>query len=77
MQQSFEGLPMRRPSAKPNLEKCAFGVAEKYRTGELQELQELGWPVAWRYLLKDLRNDCPGFTEIEYGIALNQAFIKA
>ncbi len=74
MQKTVERLSGRKLYAKPELEKCATGVAEKYRTGELSELKTIGWPVAWRYLLKDLRHCCPGFTEIEYGIALNQAF---
>ena len=57
------------------LERCADDLAKKYRAGRLPELQETALTAAWKYLVRDLRTCCPGFSEIEYGIALNHAFI--
>lgn len=59
------------------LSACASTVAENYRNEIQVHRQPTGLPLAWRGLLKDLRSRCPGFTEIQYGIALNQAFIGA
>jgi hypothetical protein len=56
------------------LSACACTVAEKYRNGLQLHRQPTGLPLAWRGLLKELRSCCPGFTDIEYGIALNRAF---
>ncbi|GAB6909077.1 hypothetical protein DESC_910033 [Desulfosarcina cetonica] len=56
------------------LDACALAVARRYQAGMLPVSPHSGWTSTWRYLLKDLRTNCPGFSEIEYGIALNQAF---
>jgi hypothetical protein len=77
MIQSSEFINNNDKISKMNLEKCAYGMTEKYQSGGLPELKQIGWPVAWKYLLKDLRICCPGFSEIEYGIALNKAFIDS
>ncbi|BBO81851.1 hypothetical protein DSCO28_24170 [Desulfosarcina ovata subsp. sediminis] len=65
-----------REKAKQDLENHALLIAEGYQNGTLVELQKVGWQMTWNYLLKALRTCCPGFSEIEYGIALNQAFGK-
>lgn len=57
------------------LSACACTVAENYLNRLQVHRQPTGLPLAWRGLLKELRSSCPGFTDIEYGIALNRAFI--
>ena len=65
-----------RAKTKQDLENCAFGIAERYQQGAFVELKGVGWQMTWIYLLKDLRACCSGFSEVEYGIALNQAFVR-
>ena len=71
----FPGGEWGKDPREQDLERCAYELAEKYQAGQLPELKQTGLTAAWRYLIKDLRTCCPGFSEIEYGIALNQAFI--
>lgn len=59
------------------LSACADTLAEQYRRHLRVNQQPAGLPVAWRGLLKNLQTVCPGFSEIEYGIALNRAFISS
>jgi hypothetical protein len=62
---------------KQDLEICAHDIAEKYQNGSMPDLKQTGWTAAWKYLIKELRSCCPGFSDIEYGIALNQAFVDS
>lgn len=62
-------------AGRKELSACALTVAEKYTNGLQVHQQPTALSLAWRGLIKELRSCCPGFTEIEYGIALNRAFI--
>jgi hypothetical protein len=62
---------------RQDLERCALNMAEKYQNGQNPKLKNLAWVFAWRRLIKDLKICCPGFIEIDYGIALSQAFEKS
>ena len=64
-----------KAGGKRNLDTCAFGIAQQYRNGTLTAVTDGAWRMTWNHMLKDLRTCCPGFSEIEYGIALNQAFV--
>ncbi len=65
----------RKSPSKQDLEACAYDIADKYEAGSPPEIKQIGWTAAWKCLMKDLRNCCPGFSEIEYGIALNKSFV--
>jgi len=58
------------------LEKSACDIVDQYRAGLLPQLQTQGWPMVWKDLFKVLRSRCPGFSELQYGIALNQGFVN-
>ena len=60
-------------SGPETLSDYADKVAFRYSNESLANSHRTGLPLAWRGMLKDLRKFCPGFSEIEYGIALNQA----
>ncbi len=62
---------------KTDLERCAFGIVERYQKGAIVELRDYGWQMTWKYLLKELRSCSPGFMDIEYGIALHLAFTES
>lgn len=59
-----------------DLKRCACDLVEAFKSGRLPELQQTGWTATWKYLMKDLRTACPGYSEVEYGIALNHALIS-
>jgi hypothetical protein len=59
-----------------DLEKSACDIVEQYRAGLLPQLQTKGWTMVWKDLSRELRSRCPGFSELQYGIALNQGFVN-
>jgi hypothetical protein len=63
-------------TAKQDLEKSACDIVHQYRSGLIPKLQTKGWPMVWKDLSKELRSRCPGFSELQYGIALNQGFVN-
>jgi len=62
-------------AGRNTLSACAYTVTENFLNGIQVHRQPTGLPMAWRGLIKELRSCCPGFTDIEYGIELNRAFI--
>ena len=59
-------------TVNPDLESCAYTVAHKYQSGSLPAIADDTLSLAWKPLIKELRTACPGFTDLEYGIALTQ-----
>jgi hypothetical protein len=66
----------RKMSTKKDLERLACHLAGQYQSGLLPELQNKGWTIAWKSMLKELRCRCPDYSELEVGIALNQGFVN-
>lgn len=67
----------RRSLAKnrDNLNRSAYAIVKLYQAGSLPDVNtHQGWPLMWKDLNKILRNRCPGFSDLEYGIALNMGF---
>lgn len=57
------------------LNQTAQTIVKQYRKGSLPNVDmHQGWTLIWRDLIKILRNKCPGFSALEYGIALNMGF---
>lgn len=65
------------PGIRRELAACAHKVADEFRCGLSASEPPTGLPVAWRGMLRSLSACCPGYTEIEYGIALNRAFTES
>jgi hypothetical protein len=59
---------------KQDLETYAHHIIEAYQAGALPESQDKTLKMAWRPLIRSLRSRYPGFSELEYGIALNLGF---
>jgi hypothetical protein len=57
-----------------DLLRSAYDVADRYRDGFWPEWGDKGWKDAWKFLIDELRRRCPGFTDQQYGQALNQGF---
>lgn len=55
-----------------DLESCAYAVADRYRSGSLPDIVDSTLTMAWKPLIRELRTACPGFTDLEYGIALTK-----
>jgi hypothetical protein len=70
----MEPFMNQNPLGRQCLSDSACTVAATYLNQSWDHPQAAGLPLAWRGLLKELRFHCPGFTDLEYGIALNRAF---
>ena len=66
-----KGVPVRM-TAHLDLESCAYALADRYRSGSLPDIVDSTLTLAWKPLIRELRSACPGFTDLEYGIALNK-----
>lgn len=72
-----QGRQSRRSLVKnrDRLNQSAHAIVKQYQAGSLPDVNpHQGWPLIWKDLNKILRNLCPGFSDLEYGIALNMAF---
>jgi hypothetical protein len=64
-------------TSKKELEGYACHLADQYRAGLLlPEIQSKGWELVWKDLTRELRCRHPGFSALQYGIALNQGFVN-
>lgn len=64
------GAPM--PDER-NLDHCAYAIVDRFRQGRLTETAGIGWTLTWKTLIRVLRSDCPGFSDLQYGIALTNS----
>lgn len=55
----------------------AFDVADAYRAGLFSHLKGNDWHDTWLSLLTELKQRCPGFTDIEYQRALDRGFLDS
>lgn len=55
---------------KLDLDHCAYAVVGRYRQDRSNGVPGNGWTLTWKRLIRELRSDCPGFSDLEYGIAL-------
>ena len=62
------------PRSLADLESRAYDVADAYRGGRLGHLARKDWADTWGNLVGELRSRCPGFSEAEYGNALEGGF---
>jgi hypothetical protein len=63
-------------TTEKDLERYACHLAGQYQAGLLPEIQSNGWQMVWKDLTKVLRIRYPGFSPLQYGIALNQGFVN-
>jgi hypothetical protein len=63
-------------TTEKDLERYACYLADQFRADLLPEVQSIGWQMVWKDLNKVLRRRCPGFSALQYGIALNQGFVN-
>ena len=55
----------------------AYDVADQYRDGRWPELKGRDDKAVWAFLLGELKQRCPGFTDDEYGRALGKGFFDS
>ena len=60
-----------------DLLQCAHEVADQYRDGLWPEWRNKQWQEIWKLLINVLRHRCPGFTDTQYGEALNRGFLDS
>jgi hypothetical protein len=59
------------------LSDAAYSVADQYRSGRWPELEHLEWDYIWAFLLEELKKRCPGYSDKEYGMALDRGFVES
>ena len=58
-----------------DLLQCAYEVADQYKDGLWPEWRNKQWQETRKLLINVLRHRCPGFTDTQYGEALNRGFL--
>lgn len=57
-----------------NLNSAAYQLADQYRDGRWPVLKGREWRAVWTFLIKELKQRCPGFTDADYDRALDKGF---
>jgi hypothetical protein len=57
------------------LKAAAYDIADRYRIQHAMERSEGDWNAKWLEMIAVLRQRCPGFTDKEYGRALEEGFV--
>jgi len=56
------------------LNDVGYDIADAYRAGLLTHLIGDRWKDTWEALIEVFKDRCPGFSDTEYGEALNRGF---
>lgn len=59
------------------LSDAAYSVADRYRSGQWPNLRNKEWGLVWAFLLEELEKRCPGYSDKEYGVALDRGFVES
>ena len=54
------------------LENSAYNIADSFRSGLYEEIEDRSWDKKWKFMIEKLKEFAPGFTDAEYGKALNR-----
>jgi hypothetical protein len=60
-----------------DLNDIAYDVANQHRNGRWPELNDRDGKSVWAFLLGELKQRCPGFTDADYGRALGKGFFDS